>query len=66
MVKELKDKTQATAGVKVLSKRLERLVGPCEDKDVGEIKELLDLQIIDKSKALNLVTYKTKKVNKTN
>ncbi|XP_063907238.1 uveal autoantigen with coiled-coil domains and ankyrin repeats [Zophobas morio] len=64
LVKELKDKTQATAGVKVLSKRLERLVGPCEDKDVGEIKELLDLQIIDKSKALNLVTYKTKKRQK--
>lgn len=64
LVKELKEKTQSTSALKAFSKKLESIVGPIDEKSIQEIEEMLDLQIIDKSKALNLVNYKIKKRQK--
>lgn len=40
------------------------MVGPLGDKNVDEIRHLLDLQIIDKSKHLNLLRYRIKQRQK--
>lgn len=45
-----------------LSRRLQGIIGPTDDKTTWEIKELLDLQIVDKSKQLNLLRYRIKQV----
>lgn len=50
----VKDRAQA--------KRLQAIIGPTDKKTTSEVKELLDLQIIDKSKQLNLLRYRTKQV----
>ncbi|RZC40977.1 coiled-coil domain-containing protein 151 [Asbolus verrucosus] len=61
LVKQLKDTKQDTASLKSLGKKLEAIVGPYDTKTTEEIRGLLDLQIVDRSKALNLVRYKIKK-----
>ncbi|EEZ97203.1 hypothetical protein TcasGA2_TC004392 [Tribolium castaneum] len=64
LVKKLKEKTQSTAALIKTYKKLESLLGPIDDKSTSTIEQLLDLQIIDKSKCLNLVNYKIKKRQK--
>lgn len=44
--------------------KLEAFIGPVGDRTTENIKEVLDLQIIDKSKQLDLLRYKKKKVYK--
>jgi hypothetical protein len=62
LVKELKEKTEATAALKAFAKRLEAVVGPFDDKGVDDIRGLLDLHIIDKNKVFDLVQYRIRKV----
>ncbi|XP_044262785.1 myosin heavy chain, clone 203 [Tribolium madens] len=64
LVKELKEKTQSSAALKTTNKKLESIVGPIDEKTTTTIEEMLDLQIIDKSKSLNLLNYKIKKREK--
>lgn len=42
--------------------RLESIVGPVAERNVNDIIDTIDLQIIDKRKQLDLLRYKKKKV----
>lgn len=46
-----------------LTKRIQAIIGPIDQKTISEVKELLDLQIVDKSKQLNLLRFRIKQVD---
>lgn len=54
----LHDTKIPTAKYLTRNKRLEDIIGPLDNKTFQQIQELLDLQIIDKSKQLDLLKYK--------
>lgn len=58
----LHENSSTAAKNRIKMQQLESIIGPLGDKKVEEVKHLLDLQIMDKSKQLNLVQYRVKQV----
>lgn len=60
----LEENKSDSAKFRTNSAQLESAIGPIGQKTSREIKTLFDLQIIDKSKQLDLLRYKKKRVRK--
>ncbi|XP_074029145.1 coiled-coil domain containing protein 151 [Leptinotarsa decemlineata] len=60
----LHESTTPVAKHSIQNRLLESIVGPLEKKSCTEVRELLDLQIIDKTKKIDLLRYKTKQRKK--
>ncbi|KAK9873445.1 hypothetical protein WA026_022676 [Henosepilachna vigintioctopunctata] len=60
LVTSLHEYSSSTAKLDIQKRKIEFLIGPIENKEGGEVHELLDLQLIDKSKQLDLLRYHIK------
>ncbi|KAJ8947031.1 hypothetical protein NQ318_019923 [Aromia moschata] len=56
----LHESTSITARYRIRSKRLVEIIGPLADKTAEQVREMLDLQVIDMSKRLDLLRYRVK------
>lgn len=63
LVVSLKENRCDVFGDRALTKRIQSIIGPIDKKTSEEVKELIDLQIVDKSKQLNLLRYRIKQVD---
>ncbi|XP_044757883.1 centrosomal protein of 55 kDa [Coccinella septempunctata] len=61
LLTSLYEHSNSTAKLEVQRRKIEHLIGPLEGKEGSEVRELLDLQLIDKSKQLDLLRYHMKK-----
>uniref|UniRef100_A0AAR5PMT6 Uncharacterized protein n=1 Tax=Dendroctonus ponderosae TaxID=77166 RepID=A0AAR5PMT6_DENPD len=61
LVVVLHESKSSVAKHRLQTSRLENIVGPLSEKTCSEVKKRLDLQIIDKSKKLDLLAYQLKK-----
>ncbi|XP_045467633.1 synaptonemal complex protein 1 [Harmonia axyridis] len=61
LLTSLHEYTSSTAKLDIQKRKIEHLIGPLEGKQGGEVQKLLDLQLIDRSKQLDLLRYHTKK-----
>ncbi|KAJ8917182.1 hypothetical protein NQ315_012674 [Exocentrus adspersus] len=64
MVVALHESTTPTAKYRIQNKRIVEIIGPLADKSATEVAELLDLQIIDSSKRLDLLRHRIKQRRK--
>ncbi|KAL3277189.1 hypothetical protein HHI36_012540 [Cryptolaemus montrouzieri] len=64
LIASLHEYTSSTAKLDVQKRKIEHLIGPIDNKEGDELQELLDLQLIDKSKQLDLLRYNMKKKRK--
>ncbi|CAG9815572.1 unnamed protein product, partial [Phaedon cochleariae] len=58
------ENTNPTAKFRIKNRKLESIIGPLNEKSCNEVQELLDLQIINKKKKLDLLEYKIKQRKK--
>ncbi|XP_018574503.1 shootin-1, partial [Anoplophora glabripennis] len=64
LIVDLHECTTPTAKYRIQNKRIVDIIGPLADKTAAEVRELLDLQVIDNSKRLDLLRYKIKQRRK--
>ncbi|XP_030756347.1 uncharacterized protein LOC115882426 [Sitophilus oryzae] len=64
LITVLHESRSPTAKYHLKDRRIEEIVGPLTDKTCVEVKEQLDLHIIDKCKQLDLLKYQMKKRRK--
>ncbi|KAJ8985695.1 hypothetical protein NQ317_014344 [Molorchus minor] len=60
LVTVLHDSTSITAKYRIRNKRIVKITGPLADKTVDEVQQMLDLQVIDLTKKLDLLRYRVK------
>lgn len=64
LIVDLHECTNPTAKYRIQNKRIVEIIGPLADKTVAEVSELLDLQVIDSTKRLDLIRHRLKQVLK--
>lgn len=62
MIVKLKEERSLSAKHRIQCAELEETIGYIGEKTCAEVKEALDLQIIDRAKQLDLLKYRTRKV----